>query len=116
VILLHREDAYEKDSPRAGEADFIVAKHRGGGIPPADRTRRSHPNGPSHPPRRCAHLRGARPGADVTQPRMAWGSVGDLDGAVLGLCSPRHQGPAALRTGLQLVRKVSCRRSRNSPP
>ncbi len=30
VILLHREDAYEKDSPRMGEADFIVAKHRNG--------------------------------------------------------------------------------------
>lgn len=30
VLLLHREDAYEKDSPRAGEADFIVGKHRGG--------------------------------------------------------------------------------------
>ena len=30
VILLHREDAYDRDSPRAGEADFIVAKHRNG--------------------------------------------------------------------------------------
>ncbi|MFJ8017399.1 replicative DNA helicase [Streptomyces sp. NPDC096339] len=30
VILIHREDAYEKDSPRAGEADLIVAKHRYG--------------------------------------------------------------------------------------
>ncbi|MFF0628619.1 replicative DNA helicase [Streptomyces sp. NPDC004296] len=30
VILLHREDAYEKDTPRAGEADLIVAKHRNG--------------------------------------------------------------------------------------
>lgn len=30
VILLHREDAYEKESPRAGEADLIVAKHRHG--------------------------------------------------------------------------------------
>jgi replicative DNA helicase len=30
VILLHREDAYEQESPRAGEADFIVAKHRNG--------------------------------------------------------------------------------------
>ncbi|HUR13956.1 MAG TPA: replicative DNA helicase [Mycobacteriales bacterium] len=30
VMLLHREDAYEKESPRAGEADFIVAKHRNG--------------------------------------------------------------------------------------
>ena len=30
VILLHREDQYEKESPRAGEADFIVAKHRNG--------------------------------------------------------------------------------------
>lgn len=30
VILLHRDDAYEKESPRAGEADFVVAKHRNG--------------------------------------------------------------------------------------
>lgn len=30
VILLHREDAYVRDSPRAGEADFIVDKHRNG--------------------------------------------------------------------------------------
>ncbi|WP_182112532.1 MULTISPECIES: replicative DNA helicase [unclassified Actinotalea] len=30
VILLHREDAYERESPRAGEADVIVAKHRNG--------------------------------------------------------------------------------------
>ena len=30
VILLHREDAYDKQSPRQGEADFIVAKHRNG--------------------------------------------------------------------------------------
>jgi replicative DNA helicase len=30
VILLHREDAYEKESPRAGEADVIVGKHRNG--------------------------------------------------------------------------------------
>ena len=30
VILLHREDFYERESPRAGEADFILAKHRNG--------------------------------------------------------------------------------------
>jgi len=30
VLLLHREDAYERESPRAGEADFILAKHRNG--------------------------------------------------------------------------------------
>ncbi len=30
VILLHREDFYERESARAGEADFIVAKHRNG--------------------------------------------------------------------------------------
>ena len=30
VLLLHREDFYEKESPRSGEADFIVAKHRNG--------------------------------------------------------------------------------------
>jgi replicative DNA helicase len=30
VILLHREDIYERESPRAGEADLIVAKHRNG--------------------------------------------------------------------------------------
>ncbi|MDQ7907063.1 replicative DNA helicase [Phytohabitans sp. ZYX-F-186] len=30
VLLLHRDDYYDKESPRAGEADFIVAKHRNG--------------------------------------------------------------------------------------
>jgi len=30
VILLHREDAYERESSRPGEADFIIAKHRNG--------------------------------------------------------------------------------------
>jgi replicative DNA helicase len=30
VVLIHREDAYERDSARAGEADLIVAKHRNG--------------------------------------------------------------------------------------
>jgi replicative DNA helicase len=34
VILLHREDLYEKESTRPGEADLIVAKHRNG--PTAD--------------------------------------------------------------------------------
>ena len=32
VILLHRENSYEKDNPRAGEADFILAKQRNGPI------------------------------------------------------------------------------------
>nr|WP_243752038.1 replicative DNA helicase [Leucobacter weissii] len=30
VILLHRESTYEKDHPRAGEADLILAKQRNG--------------------------------------------------------------------------------------
>lgn len=30
VILLHREDIYDKESARLGEADFIVAKNRNG--------------------------------------------------------------------------------------
>lgn len=30
VILLHREDAYDKESPRSGEVDLIIAKHRNG--------------------------------------------------------------------------------------
>ena len=30
VILLHREDAYEPESPRAGEIDFLVPKNRQG--------------------------------------------------------------------------------------
>lgn len=30
VILIHREDAYESESPRAGEVDLIVGKHRNG--------------------------------------------------------------------------------------
>lgn len=30
VVLLHREDAYDKESPRAGEMELIVAKQRSG--------------------------------------------------------------------------------------
>jgi replicative DNA helicase len=30
VILLNRPDAFERDDPRGGEADLIVAKHRNG--------------------------------------------------------------------------------------
>ncbi|MFT4289387.1 replicative DNA helicase [Nocardioides sp.] len=30
VVLLHRDDVYEKESTRPGEADLIVAKHRNG--------------------------------------------------------------------------------------
>lgn len=30
VILLNRPDLYDKESDRAGEADFDVAKHRNG--------------------------------------------------------------------------------------
>jgi replicative DNA helicase len=30
VILLHREEAYNRDTQRIGEADFIIAKHRNG--------------------------------------------------------------------------------------
>lgn len=30
IVLIHREDYYERESPRAGEADLIVAKHRNG--------------------------------------------------------------------------------------
>jgi replicative DNA helicase len=30
VLLVHREDMYEPESPRAGEADIIIAKHRNG--------------------------------------------------------------------------------------
>jgi replicative DNA helicase len=32
VILIHRPDAWERDDPRAGEADLILAKHRAGPI------------------------------------------------------------------------------------
>jgi replicative DNA helicase len=30
VLFVHRDDYYDKESPRAGEADFILAKHRDG--------------------------------------------------------------------------------------
>ncbi|OOK65220.1 replicative DNA helicase [Mycobacterium kansasii] len=33
VILIHRPDAYDRDSPRAGEADLILAKQRNGPAP-----------------------------------------------------------------------------------
>ena len=30
ATLLHRPDAFERDDPRGGEADLILAKHRNG--------------------------------------------------------------------------------------
>jgi replicative DNA helicase len=30
IVLLYREDAYDRESPRAGEADLIAAMHRQG--------------------------------------------------------------------------------------
>ncbi len=30
VLLIHREDVYDPESPSAGEAQIIVAKHRNG--------------------------------------------------------------------------------------
>ncbi|MBA2414316.1 MAG: replicative DNA helicase, partial [Geodermatophilaceae bacterium] len=30
VVLIHREDVYERESPRAGEADLLLVKHRNG--------------------------------------------------------------------------------------
>lgn len=30
VVLIHRDDAYDRESPRAGEADLFIAKHRNG--------------------------------------------------------------------------------------
>ena len=32
VILINWPDAYDRDSPRAGEVDLILAKHRNGPI------------------------------------------------------------------------------------
>ncbi|WP_152353702.1 replicative DNA helicase [Brachybacterium subflavum] len=32
IVLIHREDYYEKESQRAGEADLILAKHRNGAV------------------------------------------------------------------------------------
>jgi replicative DNA helicase len=29
-MLVHREDMYERESPRDGKADLIIAKHRDG--------------------------------------------------------------------------------------
>lgn len=32
VLLLHRPDAYDRDDPRQGETDIVVAKQRGGPV------------------------------------------------------------------------------------
>lgn len=42
VFLLHRDDYYERESPRAGEADFIVAKQRQGPVFTATLACQSH--------------------------------------------------------------------------
>ena len=63
MILLHREDVYEKESTRPGEADLIVAKHRNG--PTRDLDRRLP--GPLLP------LRGHGP--RLTPTVVRWGAV-----------------------------------------
>ena len=42
VMLLHREDAYERESPRAGEIDIIIAKNRQGPLCTATHTFQGH--------------------------------------------------------------------------
>ena len=42
VLLLHRDDYYERESPRAGEADFILAKQRQGPVFTATLACQSH--------------------------------------------------------------------------
>lgn len=42
VILIHRPDAYDRDSPRSGEADLILAKQRNGRAPRTIATTREH--------------------------------------------------------------------------
>jgi replicative DNA helicase len=42
VILLHREDAYEPESPRAGEIDLIVSKNRQGALTTVTLTFQGH--------------------------------------------------------------------------
>ena len=85
VILLHRESAYEKDNPRAGEADLIVAKHR---------------NGPTR------HDHGRVPGPLLALRRLAAGFVelaSDPSGtrpspARFPLCCSRSSSPSRLTT------------------
>ena len=70
VILLHREDMYEPESPRAGEADFIVAKHRNG--PTRDR-HRGVP-GPLQPLRRHGSFVSPKRTSDSGWP-LSWPSL-----------------------------------------
>ena len=71
MILLHREDMYKRESPRAGEADLIVAKHRNG--PTAHRDRGIA--GPLQPLRR----HGARVTRDLVGSHAAWRNL-TIDG------------------------------------
>lgn len=67
VILIHRDDLYEKESPRAGEADLIVDKHRSGPTATVTVVFQGHysrfmdmaadPSPPSSPPGAGGHLR-----------------------------------------------------------
>ena len=68
VILLHRESAYEKDNPRAGEADLIVAKHRNG--PTRTITVAFHGTSPASPTWPTVRRTGARaPPGGAASPR-----------------------------------------------
>ena len=89
VILLHREDVYERESTRPGEADLIVAKHRNG---PDPRHHRRVP-GPLLPVRRHGARLSAAGDAGRRECRRSSGS----DGTGEGEQRARRAGPGPRR-------------------
>ncbi len=118
VILLHRDDVYEKESTRPGEADLLVVKHRNG---PDPRPHRRLPGSllplRGHGGRlsdvRGAVLRALDPGAPAGVPQCPQVTAGPAD--VTDMTTPRWStAPTCWRPPSPSSRSRT--RSRASPP
>ena len=88
VLLLHREDYYDRESPRAGEVDVIVAKNRQGPQTTVTLAFQGH----------YARMVSMAPG-DQVPPEAAWSAASDFRGVasspsslMLALPSPTIPG------------------------
>ena len=113
VMLVHREDMYERESPRAGEADLIIAKHRNGPTATvAVASRATSAGSPTCPNRTLAGR--IRPGREVllrssVNPRGSpdLAPEGLKDHPVLGLALTLATRGGA-RRGARRTRAASC--------
>ncbi|MFJ7280304.1 replicative DNA helicase [Kitasatospora sp. NPDC098663] len=96
ILLLHREDYYDKETPRAGETDIIVGKHRNGPTATCTVSHQFHfsrlvdmmrdvDNDNGYQPTSVIHQTGASSIATISPERAAdLGWTGEVDGTAAG--------------------------------